>query len=342
MKKNITVRDIASSCNVSASTVSRVLSGSSYPVRHVVQEEVIRTARNLGYSFKTKKTGFHEEIAVVVPTTTNPFYTSLINGIERIVVKEGYDVSIHNFLSGSSKGNGDLLKNLIARKVRGVVIAAFDSSILEMEAVEMRNNGIKIVMVDSPKPDFRFNCISYDYEKGSFMGTEYLINKGHRHILYAGLGINRENRRMRINGFLNAIKEHQLPVSDKNLLIRDDEYGEMNQINWGEKICEQILALSPPPTAVVAVNDLVAFGLILGLHKSAVAVPEDISILGFDDNPFSELIYPALTTIQVQSEQMGYMAANLLIQSISGISDTPVNLYLKPRLIERSTVAVIN
>jgi DNA-binding LacI/PurR family transcriptional regulator len=343
MTGRVTVRKIAARCGVSAATVSRVLSGSAYPVRSSVRERIVRTARNLGYGDEKGEDREFGEIAVLVPTTANPFYTSLIDGIERILIKENYNAFIYNTLSGCPHGDfGRIMKSLTAKEVRGVVIAAFNNdAVLEQEAAELQSRHIKVVMVDSPKPDSRFNCVSYDYEKGAFLGTEYLINSGHRHIIYAGLKIERESRRLRIKGFQNAMKAHQLPVRDKDILIREDEPEEEDQIMGGEKMCERILAMEPRPTAVAAINDLVALGLLRGFHKYSVTVPGDISILGFDDSPYSEMTSPPLSTIQVQSEQMGSMAAMLLLQDIKGISDTPTNLYLKPQLIERGTVAAL-
>lgn len=337
----VTIRTIARYCGVSAATVSRVLSGSAYPVRSFIREQVLRTAEELGYGTEAGESRQIEEIAVLVPTTANPFYTSLIDGIERILVKENYNTCIYNALTGSPKGDSArIMKRLVATNVRGVVLAAFnDDQVLEQEAAELQSHGIKIVMVDSPRPDSRFNCVSYDYEKASFLGTEYLISRGHRHIIYAGLEIERESRRLRVAGFQNAMRARQLPLQDGDILIRQAESEETDQIMSGEKMCEPILAMNPRPTAVAAVNDLVALGLLRGFHKHSVSVPGEISILGFDDSPYSEMTNPPLSTIEVQSEQMGSMAAMLLLQDIKGISETPANLYLKPRLIERGTVA---
>jgi DNA-binding LacI/PurR family transcriptional regulator len=341
MIEKVTVRKIASRCGVSAATVSRVLSGSAYPVRSSLREQVLRTAKELGYGAETDAGRQIDEIAILVPTTANPFYASLIDGIERILVKENYNTCIYNALTGSPHGDSArIMKHLVSKNVRGVVIAAFnDDAVLEQEAEELQSHCIKVVMVDSPKPDFRFNCVSYDYEKASYLGTEYLINWGHRRIIYAGLEVERESRRLRIVGFQNAMRAHQLPVQNGGILIREAESEETDQIMSGEKMCDLILSMKPRPTAIAAINDLVALGLLRGFHKYSVAVPGEISILGFDDSPYSEMTNPPLSTIQVQSEQMGSMAAMLLLQDVKGISETPANLYLKPQIIERGTVA---
>jgi DNA-binding LacI/PurR family transcriptional regulator len=357
MQEAVTVRELAKICNVSAATVSRVLSGSGYPVRQSVKDRILQTAKEAGYASARGPAGNTAdargqypagcsqgaEVAVLVPTTTNPFYTSLIKGFEHTAVMEGCGVILYNAATGFPKNDQQRIVNsILSKNLQGAMIAASNNDpMLNSGAVELQRQGVKIVMADSPKPDYRFNCVSFDYEKGSFMGTRYLIDKGHRKIVYAGLTVDRESRHLRINGYRRAMEACRLPVRKEDILILPDDIEESPQTTYGEKMSELILTMNPRPTAVVAVNDEVAMGLLRGFHEEGIQIPADISVMGFDDSPYSAMSYPALTTIRVQADQMGQMAAMLLFADIKGASSAPVNLFLEPCVIERDTVARI-
>ena len=340
--KSITVRDIAKHCGASPTTVSRVLSGSEYPVRASVREEVLRAAKELGYS-SAKRTAQSQEIAILVPTTANPFYTSVIDGVERTVTKEGISTLICNMATGVPRGKMKRqLQGLLKRDFCGVVVAASNNKpLLDEGMLEMIQRGVRVVLVDTPHPDSRYNCVSFDYRKGADIGTEYLIRYGHRNIVYAGLRLERESRFLRVDGFRNAMSRHGLEADEASLLLPGgDEFDEASQIEAGEALSQRVLNLSPIPTAVMAVNDMVAYGLLRGFSRLGLRVPEDISIMGFDDSIFSEMSSPSLTTVRVQAEQMGRMAAMLLLEDIRNEGKAaPVNLFLDPVVVERGTVA---
>jgi LacI family transcriptional regulator len=211
---------------------------------------------------------------------------------------------------------------------------------------EFRNDflsrNIKVVMADCPKPNSMFNSVYYDYKKGSYLATEYLISQGHRKIVYAGLKLERESRELRVQGFLDAMRDHGLPGNEKQVLILNgQDVNENTQIESGEELARKVLSLKERPTAVAVINDIAAFGMLRGFHRERVTIPEDISIIGFDDSGFCEMSYPALTTVKVQSEQMGRMAAMLLLNEINGTSHSPMGLSLEPCIVERDSVAKI-
>ena len=343
MPEHVTMRDIARASGTSLSSVSRVLSGSDYPVRADVRKKILQTARKLRYVYNSD-TAPNLEVAILIPTTANPFYVSVLNGFEHAVTRDNFQVMIYNTSTGFPENQSErVLQSLIAKKVQGVALAAYNNDpMLDRGVSELMRHNIRVVLVDSPNPNKNINCISYNYEKGSFIGTEYLIANGHRHIVYAGLKIERESRLLRVQGYRRAMSVSHLSLGEHSILLYEgDELSETSQMDCGERLSDRILSLQEVPTAVAAMNDLVALGLLRGFHKRSVRVPEEISVLGFDDSPYSEFSNPALTSVRVQAEQMGRMAAVLLMENIRDGSGKPVNLFVEPSIAERDTVAKI-
>jgi len=346
-RKEITIQDIAEAAGVSVTTVSRVLSKSNYPVSQKIREKVLETAASMSYRpnlvFRSRKI-FEKEVAVLIPTFSNPFYTSIVTGFQSAVLGEGFHSMVYDVSSWLEKGSVNILIYSIMKKnVKGILVASpVLYPVLEEFRGDLLSRNIKVVMADCPKPYDLFNSVYYDYKKGSFLAAEYLIKKGHRRIIYAGLEIERESRRMRVQGFTDALRTYRIPPErDQVLIYTAGDSDENTQIESGEHLAEMVLALRERPTAAAVMNDSVAFGMLRGFHKMKINVPGDISLIGFDDSVFCEMSYPALTTVKVQSEQMGRMAAMLMLDDIRGASSKPVGLSLEPCVIERDSVREI-
>jgi LacI family transcriptional regulator len=345
--KDITVNDIAKASGVSGTTVSRVLSMGNYPVSPEIRNKVLRVAEEMNYKrnlvYRSRK-NFEKEIAILIPTFSNPFFTSIIAGFETMSVKEGFHTLVYDVNSWLVNGNPHMLLYSILRKnVKGILVASPAMyPVVEEFQNDLVSRNIKIVMADCPKPSSFFSSVYYDYKKGSFLATEYLINQGHRKIVYAGLKLERESRELRVQGFLEAMRTREIPCGEDRLLILNSQDSDENvQIESGEELAHRVLGLKERPTAVVVMNDIVAFGMLRGFHRLNIKIPDEFSIIGFDDSIFCEMSYPALTTVKVQSEQMGHMAAMLLFNAISGASHNPVGLSLEPCIVERDSVAKI-
>jgi LacI family transcriptional regulator len=346
-RKKITAKDVARASGVSATTVSRIISGSNYPVSAAIRGKVTKIAGEMNYKpnlvYRQRK-NVNKEIAALIPTFSNPFFTSIITGFEDMLRGENFHTvvyDVNNWLGGDTPNV--LVYNILKKRVRGVLIV---SPVMYPAVEEFREDfisrNIKVVMADCPKPNGIFNSVYYDYKKGSYLATEYLAGQGHRKIIYAGLKLERESRELRVQGFLDAMKDHGISRDEKHVLILSGQSADENtQIESGEKLAGQILGLKERPTAVVVINDIVAFGMLRGFHRMNIRVPEDISVIGFDDSVFCDMSYPALTTVKVQSEQMGRMAAMLLMNEINGASHNPIGLSLEPCIVERDSVAKI-
>jgi DNA-binding LacI/PurR family transcriptional regulator len=342
-----TIKDVAKASGVSVTTVSRVLSGSNYPVNAGIRSTIIRVAGEMNYKpnlvYRPRK-NVDNEIAALIPTFSNPFFTSIITGFEDMLKRDNFHTLVYDVNSWLGNNTPNMLVyNILKKKVKGVLIA---SSVMYRAVEEFRNDflsrNIKVVIADCPKPNSIFNSVYYDYKKGSCLATEYLISQGHRKIVYAGLKLEWESRELRVQGFLDAMRDHGIPCNEKQVLILNGQNMDENtQIESGEELARKVLSLRERPTAVAVMNDIVAFGMLRGFHWAHVKIPEEISLIGFDDSVFCEMSYPALTTVKVQSEQMGRMAAMLLLNEINGTSHSPMGLSLEPCIVERDSVEKI-
>lgn len=340
-ERKVTLKEVAQHSGVSPATASRVLTNSSYPVREDVREKVVASARKLGYSTIFLAQTHTQEIAVLVPTVSNPFYTSMISGVEGVMTKENYQVFLcDTHMCETNEMSERLLTTILSKGMQGLVVMSTNLYPLLMDKLEQFSQaGVKVVLADCPYPNNYFNNVSFDYEKGAAMGTEYLLHKGHRKIIYAGLRQERESRIQRVRGFYRTMVNSGLTIHDDQILTYEDSSArEDMQIEAGEALAEQIMRIPNRPTAVFAMNDMIAFGLLRRFHRLGVKVPEDISVLGFDDSAFCDMSFPGLTTVKVQSEQMGRMAAMLLLDELRGVSSSPVGLSVESCIIERGTV----
>lgn len=335
------MREVAKSSGVSVSTVSRVLSGSGYPVSEEIREKVLQSAKKLNYTgTKAVRSSVLKEIAAVVPTVANPFYASMTARFGAEISSAGY--SLVTYASCFENTRELLIKSIQEKNYTGILIASAD---MYNEFVSMAEDGklgdTKLVFADCPFPQQKFSSVCVDYRKGAHLGTEYLIQCGHRNIVYAGMILDRESRILRLQGFRDALALGGIPFQDSMLLIASDyeKTSEMYQTEVGEALAREIIARENRPTAVVVVNDMVAFGMLRFFANHHISVPEDISVLGFDDNIFCQVCNPPLSTVKVQDEQIGRMAAKLLLDDIESANEAgSVNLRIEPSVVDRGTI----
>jgi len=343
--KAATLKDVARESGASVATVSRVLSNSGYPVSQEMRNRILKTAERLNYTpnlfARGLKTNESSEIAVLVPSISNPFYTSLVSGIEHVAAKEGYNILLYN-TNNSSRSEQKIIRSALGKRIGGMIISTGNDSVAFIKELQNRKmHPVKTVLVDYAVPGSNLSSVCYDYRKGSMLGVEYLISKGHRNIVYAGLKPDRRTRIERIEGFKDAIARAGISFRDDMLLIYDGSTEDKENIEFmaGIELAERILARSEKPTSVVAVNDMVAFGILNCFNREGIRIPEDISVLGFDDSLFCEVSCPPLTTVKVPARQMGEMAAKLLVDQIKDEGGSHLNLTIEPTLVERCTVA---
>jgi LacI family transcriptional regulator len=330
----VTIRDVAAHARVSKSTVSNVVRGVPN-VTPVLRAKVEQAILELGYtpsavarSLVARRT---RTLGVTLPSL-EPFYADVLHGAESRAVKDGYHVLI-----GSTEIDRGAPDALLRRRVDGFLVCG----VLAEEVVRTLAGYGPVVLVDPTLPAGSFGSVGVDSFLGAQLAVRHLVALGHTRIAAVIESELPEERAERIAGFRAALVEAGLPV-DPRLELRDAPGAEGRGPEARTAAVLHLLRLDPPPTAVVAGDDLAAIGLIEAFEARGVEVPRDVSVVGFDDIPFARVRRIGLTTVRQPSVLIGELGADLLIEQLEGRDPRPiasVQRLLEPELVIRSTTA---
>ena len=348
MERKITIQKVAELAGTSVSTVSRVLSNPRYPVAEETRERVVKAVKNSGYkigpgSRYSRKTS-NQDIGVILPNYSNPFYSLVLLGMEKEFQNSGFNLLMYNSLRDSNY-EYILLKSLEQKGIERVIISSVmqDSGRLK----RFTDRGMKLIFLDQ-KVDNMENHILFEYREGAYAAVKYLYDLGHRNFSLATTPLTRWSRKEILSGYQKALEDLSLRYSDEMLLLaKNDWEGEIEEelsydIKAGIMKARELLKRNSKTTAVLCVNDMVAFGLIQELRNNQVMVPQDVSVIGFDDIPFAAMFSPALTTVRCPAIEIGQLAAQLLKQQMNGSIGSGFDMKLAARLVERKSTAKIN
>lgn len=307
-----TIKQIAKKANVSIATVSRALNDD---VRVTVEtrERVLRISNDLNYKPNlvarnfVKKTSY--SIGLILPDISDEFFTDIIRGVDEITYKNGYYTMV-----ASSHKHRTLADSIITFSQTGLV----GGVILLMSAMtdELKNilvhTKIPVVLIGGGKNEQDFDVVAIDNYQGAFNATEYLIKKKKfKRIAHITGPAENYDAFLRKKGFIDACKKHGVSIN-KSFIV-DGNY----TIDSGYHGFIQLYGLPERPQAIFAANDMMALGCYDAAHYFNVKIPDDISLIGFDDIFMSKYINPGLTTVRVQIEQVGKAAAELLIERLN-------------------------
>jgi DNA-binding LacI/PurR family transcriptional regulator len=314
-----TLVDIARRAGVAPMTVSRVVNESGY-VSAGVREKVMRAVEELNYhpnglarSLKRQRT---HVVGVLLPDIVNPFSGELVSGIQEILLSRGY-ASFICTSERSTEREQAALRALFDYRVDGIIIATRETPSGNEWLARMVDRGVPMVVVGRDFTHPQVDRVTADHEKGGYEATKFLIASGHKRIGFVGTSLAGGRGLRRFQGYLAALRDHKLPV-DAELMVGPDiisgpAYSTQNDGYQGMK---RLLALRKPPTAVFARNDFTAIGAMCALHDAGLAVPDDVSIVGFDNVPLAGYTSPPLTTVDQPTVEQGRQAASLLIERI--------------------------
>lgn len=330
------IRDVAQLADVSTATVSHVLNGTRYVSPGLTQR--VQTAMvELNYqpdavaqSLRRRKT---LTLGLLVPSVEIPFFASVAYSIERSAADNGYNIILCN--SGWQMSTEQAhLRDLLARRVDGLICISASMSAAEIGPVI--EGGTPVVMFERQMPDIGLDAVGIDNELGAYVASRHLLKLGHRRIaIVKGMVISTVSDD-RLRGCRRAFNEAGISLDD--LLLFSGNF--LPETGW--QATEHFLALPEPPTAIFAFNDLMALGVLNRLTQSSLRVPQDVSVVGFDDIPLSRYMNPALTTVRQPQTQMGRRAVELLLQRIAGNGSAQAQyIKFKPELIVRSSTTGI-
>lgn len=328
----ISIKDIARVAKVSHSTVSRALHNSPL-VSPETAVRIQQIAREKGYrpsavarSLVTRRT---KTIGVVVTRIADPFIAEVVNGIEEVANDHGYSVFLANSNAHPDR-EVKVVHSFHERRVDGILVTASRVGALYMPLLaEMR---VPTVLINNQHPGEFVHSVMIDNPVASRRATEHLIALGHRRIAYIGDQFGFQSDTERFAGYRRALEVADVPFLPE-LIAHGDGKAE-----GGILAMERLLALPEPPTAVFCYNDMSALGGLRAIHSHGWRVPDDISVVGFDDLFIASYTSPALTTISQPMGQMGRMAMEILINLFSGLN-SKTNIKVQGQLIERESTA---
>lgn len=334
--ENTTLLSIANKLNISVSTVSRVLNGLSHKFRisKKTQELILKTAQELNYSpnqlargLRLKKTFI---IGYIIPDITNPFFSSIAQSIEKSARKFGYSVLLSDS-EESTEIESASLKHLLERKIDGLIISPVGQDVKHI--IDLYNKKFPIVLIDRYFQNYPIPFVTSENFKGAFDAVDYLINCGHTSIACLQGLKNTAPNNERVRGYIEALKRANITLD--NSLIVGDSFGEEN----GYIETKLLLKKNNRPTAIFAISNLISLGILRALNEEGLKVPEDISIISFDDQPYSNYLATPMTTVTQQSSEIGHIATKLLIDLIeSGRSIEGNGIFLPTKLNIRGSV----
>ncbi len=330
-----TIYDIAKAAGVTATTVSYALTGKG-SVSNATRARVLKYARELGYrpnlvarSLITRQT---RTIGLVMPMIVNTFYAQMAEVVERRAYASGFRTFVTNTYEDEQLGF-ELLEDLAARRVDGVIAMPLGLSFAAVQS--MADSGLPVVCCMWEENDEKISlCVGVDFAAGGRAAAEHLLALGHRRIAVVAHGTpgGRLNHHLRVSGFREALALAGYPL-DPSLL----KFGD-SSLESGSLAARELLALPTPPTAIFATNDFMAIGVIATAWKMGVHVPEDLSVVGFDDIILASYTAPPLTTVVMDIAILAEKSLDVLLGLIEGRPVVSPAL-ITPALVTRGSTA---
>jgi len=333
----VSMDDVAKLAEVSKATVSKVFNNDE-SISQATRNKVLEAAKKFDYrpslipgALKTRKT---KAIGLILPNVMNPFFPGIIKGVEDVAVESGYMVIFCNS-DERLKKEALYFQMFEDRWVDGIIISGVTGkSREEKEYIQrLHKKGIPVVFIDREIESYFTSVVMIDNGGAAFKGTEHCLDLGHKRIGFISASLDIKIFTDRFKGYQKALEENGIEF-DQSLVIEGNQ-----TIQSGKEATKQLLSLDDPPTAIFAVNDLIAIGVLKEIQERGLKVPEDISVIGFDDIPLASLVNPALTTIAQPIYEIGREAVNLLIKNIEKKGLTKSKIILDTKLIVRESTA---
>jgi LacI family transcriptional regulator len=328
----VTIRDVARASGVSYSTVSRVLSGYEF-VRETTRSRVMEAVEHLGYvanlQARSLAGGHSHIIGLLVPNLDNSYVGTITKGIDQELARANYDLMLYTTHRHPSKES--FYVSAIANGLTaGLLLVAPLVPTTYLNA--LREQNFPYVLIDQADATDNSNIVDATNWQGTYEATRYLSALGHTRIAFITGTPTVRSAIDRLRGYKAALADCDIPAREE--LVVEGDY----QQQAGYEATKSLLqSVAPPPTAILASNDLSAFGAMDAARECGLRIPDDISIIGFDDVPQASFVYPRLTTIHQPLEQMGRVAVKMLLEQIEDQSRPPQRVTLPTQLIIRDS-----
>jgi DNA-binding LacI/PurR family transcriptional regulator len=334
---SVTLRDIAEALGISVTTVSRALTGQGR-VSSETRERVIAKALEMGYDFKPNPGSLndHKHICIVFNSrlqslSGDPFYGSVLVGVENECQKYGYKVFLQTISRPDDRAIWEMHQ---AVRLDGLIFVGAD--VYPNIVQQARQQGIPAVLIDNWIPEMNVDAVVTDNCGGIMRLVNFLVSQGHERIGFIGGPLSHRSLQERYDGYRTALREHGISRQQEWDWIHSQPGPQVDQ---GRQGMEALLARGMPVTAVVTDNDSTAYGVLQACAQAGVKVPEDLSLVGFDNVELSQFVNPPLTTVHIPKQRMGAIAARRLHELIEGQdADVALRIVLGTELIIRHSV----
>ncbi len=345
-KKPATLSDIAAKIGVAPMTVSRVVNSTGY-VSDRTRERVMRAVTEMNYrpnglarNLKRQRT---ETVGLVLGDISNPYSTEIANAVREGLTARGFNLFIC-ISEHSAKEDIAAFDSLVDHNVDGIIVATRSNKEGDERLARIADRNIPVVVVGRDFHHDHVDSIAADNFAGGFDATQHLIDLGHKRIAFIGASFDNRGSLKRLQGYLAALTEHDIPVDERLITGRKETISDVPGYST-EKIgyegMKRLLSLPKRPTAVFARNDFTAVGAMTAIKEAGLSIPKDIAVVGFDDTPLALHTLPPLTTVRQPMRLQGQLAAELLLRRITNVEPVDVEeRILECELIVRqSTVA---
>ncbi len=336
----ITLKSIAENLGISVSTVSRALSGKAKQYRiskktaSRVIEEAARTnfaPNQIASALRLKRT---HTIGLIIPDMSNSFFAAIARHVEMEAAKRAYFIILCDS-QDSTTMEVEYIRLLRSRSVDGLIISPVGQIGAHLKGI--RNNGLPVVLVDRYFPDLDLPYVTTDNRQGAFDVVNYLIEMGHRRIgCIRGLAESSSGND-REAGYRDALIQADIEFDAE--LVGGDDFTEQT----GYKETKRLLQpKGPKPSAIFSQGNLITFGAMRALAEANLSIPEDVSIVSFDDHFYAEFLATPLTTVAQQKESIGSHAVKLLFNQLDeGVSSVTEGISIPAQLIKRESVGIL-
>lgn len=331
-RKEVTIYDLANQLNISVATVSRALKDDTV-VSKKTRKKIADLAEEMGYRSNHFARNLRQQqtktIGVLVHELNSTFITSVLAGIEKVTTEAGYDIIITHSSESMVKEAANA-KNLFHKRVDGLIASlSFDTGNLD-HFKPFVDKGVPIMFFDRVEQDGNNTVVIIDNYKAGYQATGHLIEQGCRRIAHVTSSLKRNVYSQRYKGYQDALFDNGIALDESLLLIND-----LSE-KAGIDSAMQILKMDPLPDSAFITNDFVAAVCMRTLKENGINIPEDIAIVGFNNDAIGKLIEPALTTINYPGKDVGEIAAQNLINHLKGIS----NIHHTNTIIVRSDLII--
>lgn len=328
----VTIKDIAQMAGVSITTVSKIINKKDSDISDKTRDKVLKiideynfTPNALATGLVTKKTN---TIGLLVPDISNAFFAELARGVEDGANCEGYNVILCNTDENPEK-EVEYLDVLRAKNVDGIIFLS--AALSNHDAVaDLNQKGVPLVVLDRTIEEENVMMVCLDNVNGGYIATKHLLEYGHEKIGCITGPLKNDIAKHRFRGYVKALKEMNMGFL-ANFIYEGDF-----KTKSGEKGAEALIKAGV--TAIFACNDMMAYGAYKKIQEQGIKIPDEISVVGFDDIYMSEILTPPLTSVKQPAHEMGLMSAAMLIKGIKGKALEKTQMEFRPTLSMRKSV----